>query len=73
MFLGFSIGFCSASISDSWVASMSGEVICFVFPGAAGHVNPSLPIARRLVQQGYQVGVELGKVKPTGDCGRLAP
>ncbi|CAK9096048.1 unnamed protein product [Durusdinium trenchii] len=55
MFLGFSIGFCSASISDSWVASMSGEVICFVFPGAAGHVNPSLPIARRLVQQGYQV------------------
>ena len=30
-------------------------VVAFVFPGAAGHVNPSLPISRALVELGWQV------------------
>ena len=29
--------------------------VAFVFPGASGHVNPSLPIARALVQLGWRV------------------
>ncbi|EJK56139.1 hypothetical protein THAOC_24031, partial [Thalassiosira oceanica] len=32
----------------------SGRAI-FVFPAAAGHVNPSLPLARGLVARGWNV------------------
>ena len=31
------------------------KVAVFVFPGAAGHINPSLPLARGLVAQGWTV------------------
>jgi UDP-N-acetylglucosamine:LPS N-acetylglucosamine transferase len=35
--------------------SRSGPRALFVFPNAAGHVNPSLPLCEKLVQSGWQV------------------
>ena len=29
--------------------------VVFVFPGAAGHVNPSLPVCRRFIELGWEV------------------
>lgn len=43
-----------ASSARSSVHSQN-RLAVFVFPGAAGHVNPSLPICRRLVDLGWQV------------------
>ena len=31
------------------------KVFAFVFGMASGHINPSLPLARRLVSQGHKV------------------
>lgn len=36
-------------------ATKSPQRFAFVFPMFAGHINPSLPMARRLVQQGHEV------------------
>lgn len=45
----------SSARSTSSVHSTKHRLAVFVFPGAAGHVNPSLPICRRLVDLGWQV------------------
>lgn len=44
-----------ATSERSSVHSQRPRLAVFVFPGAAGHVNPSLPICRRLVDMGWQV------------------
>ena len=37
-------------------------LVVFVFPGAAGHVNPSLPMCRRFVELGWEAQA------PAGSC-----
>jgi len=45
------------SMADAEVGATAARSRCFafIFPMAAGHINPSLPVARRLVQLGHQV------------------
>jgi UDP:flavonoid glycosyltransferase YjiC (YdhE family) len=39
----------------SKVADVAPRSFAFIFPMASGHINPSLPVARTLVQQGHHV------------------
>jgi len=36
-------------------SSVSHQTFAFIFPMASGHINPSLPVARALVELGHQV------------------
>eukprot|EP00928_Gymnodinium_smaydae_P025794 TRINITY_DN20444_c0_g4_i1.p1 TRINITY_DN20444_c0_g4~~TRINITY_DN20444_c0_g4_i1.p1 ORF type:complete len:563 (+),score=78.43 TRINITY_DN20444_c0_g4_i1:85-1773(+) len=41
--------------SELFGAGVEKRVFAFIFPMASGHINPSLPVARRLTEQGHEV------------------
>lgn len=49
-------------------SSSRTPLVVFVFPGAAGHVNPSLPMVRRFLEVGWQVTWKNWKVAKGSMC-----
>lgn len=45
----------SGQVANPAMATDGPVRFAFIFPMFAGHINPSLPMARRLVQEGYEV------------------
>eukprot|EP00928_Gymnodinium_smaydae_P053231 TRINITY_DN37272_c0_g1_i1.p1 TRINITY_DN37272_c0_g1~~TRINITY_DN37272_c0_g1_i1.p1 ORF type:complete len:516 (-),score=44.00 TRINITY_DN37272_c0_g1_i1:263-1810(-) len=64
----------TASNDDRNVAGVERKLrLAFVFPKFAGHVNPSLPVARRLVEMGHAVHYLVHEdmraaIEGTGSC-----